>query len=619
LKNLRNHIAASLVITATAGPALAQSADTIYLGGDIVTINELQPQAQAVAVSQGRIVKVGYKDEVLQLKGRKTRIVDLKGQTLLPGFIDGHGHVYSVGLQAASANLLPAPDGPVNSIADLQKALRESQGSAISKKIGFIVGFGYDDSQLAEHRHPTRDELDAVSKELPVLIVHQSGHLAAVNSRALEFFKINKDSEDPPGGTIRRRAGAQLCPQKAGGAAALACEPDGVLEENAFFNIMFTLMAKLGDAENQAMVKAGESLYLKYGYTTAQEGRASPGALKTFEQMAKQNALKIDVVAYADIAQAEAAMRSPYVSRSYKNHYRVGGVKLNLDGSPQGKTAWLTKPYFKVPEGQKSDYLGYPTYRDDAQVDALVENAFSKGWQVLAHVNGDAAIDQYLGAVRRAETKLGMADRRPVAIHAQTARLDQVQAMHDLAIMPSFFPMHTFYWGDWYRDSVLGSERADNISPTGWALERDMIFTSHHDAPVAMPSSIRVLSATVNRTTRTGQVLGAEHRVSPLIGLKTLTLWAAYQYFEEANKGSIEVGKLADFTVLDKNPLKIPREKLSDLVVTQVIKQDRSVYQLDTAAVKTAGAAACSDSDACVQAVAHSLVLAGLMHGHDDE
>ncbi|RQO62568.1 amidohydrolase [Paucibacter sp. KBW04] len=597
---------ATSLLCAGAAAAATPAADTIYLGGDIVTINELQPAAQAVAVSKGRILKVGDKDEILKLKGSKTRVVDLKGQTMLPGFIDGHGHIFNVGFQAASANVLPAPDGVVNDIPTLVKTLRETQSNPVTQKLGFIIGFGYDDSQLAEQRHPTRDELDQVSKDVPVLIIHQSGHLGAVNSKALALFKLDKDSKNPAGGTIRRREGSQ--------------EPNGVLEENALFGLLFPLMGKLGDAENQAMVKAGQELYLKFGYTTAQEGRATGAAIKTFGQSAQKGDLKIDVVAYADMASSEASMNSPWASRSYKNHFRIGGVKLNLDGSPQGKTAWLTKPYFKVPEGQPADYAGYPTFKQDAQLDGMVERAFSKGWQVLAHVNGDAAIDQYIGAVRKAEEKLGRADRRAVAIHAQTARLDQVQAFHDLGIMPSFFPMHTFYWGDWHRDSVLGNERAQNISPTGWAMERGMIFSSHHDAPVALPSSIRVLSATVNRSTRTGKVLGPEHRVTPLVGLKALTLWAAYQYFEEKDKGSIEVGKLADFTLLDKNPLKIPREQLADLVVTGAIKQDKQVYELK-AQTQAQGQdkLSCANSDRCLASAARSLSLAGLIHAHDHD
>lgn len=206
----------------------------------------------------------------------------------------------------------------------------------------------------------------------------------------------------------------------------------------------------------------------------------------------RSRGLKIDIVAYPDIIIGADVIKAPLLSRRYTNHLRIGGAKLNLDGSPQGKTAWLTKPYFKAPAGQKDDYAGYAAMTDE-QATAYVDKAFANGWQILTHLSGDAAIDQFIQAVRAVEKKYGMTDRRPVAIHAHTARLDQVLAFKELGILPSFFPMHTYYWGDWHRDSVLGAERAANISPTGWALEHGMTFTSHHDAPVALPDSMRVL------------------------------------------------------------------------------------------------------------------------------
>lgn len=166
-----------------------------------------------------------------------------------------------------------------------------------------------------------------------------------------------------------------------------------------------------------------------------------------------------------------------------------------------------------------------------------MEKAFANNWQLLVHVSGDAAIDQLINAVRAAGAKYGVADRRLVAVHAHIARPDQLDAFKKLGIMPSFFPMHAFYWGDWHRDSVFGPERGSNLAPTGWALQRGMIFTSHHDSPVAFPDSMRVLDATVNRVTRSGKVLGPEQRVSPLVALKAQTIWAAYQHFEEKSEG----------------------------------------------------------------------------------
>nr|WP_175597138.1 amidohydrolase [Peristeroidobacter soli] len=582
-------------------------ADVIYSGGTVVTVNDLQPEAEAVAIKAGKIIAVGYRDEVMKLKADQTKLVDLDGATLLPGFIDPHGHVFNTGIQAVSANLLPAPDGAVNDIPALQATLKAwaAQNGRITGQYGWIVGFGYDDAQLKEQRHPTREDLDLVSTELPVVIVHQSGHLGVMNSKALQMLSLTAASKNPPGGTIRRKDGSQ--------------EPDGVLEENAFFGPLFGLMSKLGPDANTALFAAGVKLYKSFGYTTAQEGKASLGSAATMEAVAKSGNLDIDVVAYPDITVGAQAMKAPWLSRSYTQHFRIGGIKLTLDGSPQGKTAWLSKPYYKVPAGRSADYRGYPAFSDE-QVNGFVEQAFQKGWQVLAHVNGDAAIDQFISAVRAAEAKQGMADRRPVAIHAQTAREDQVQAFHDLGIMPSFFPMHTYYWGDWHRDSVLGPERAANISPLGWARQRNMIFTSHHDAPVAMPDPMRVLHATVNRVTRSGQVLGPAHRVSPLVALKAHTLWSAYQHFEEKSKGSIEVGKLADFVILDRNPLEGDPMTIDKIKVMETIKEGKSVFRRESTQRTADRLRSCAESEPCIRAATFALKMAGVMDmpSHDD-
>ena len=586
--------------------AAAKHADAIFFNGTIITVNDLQPQAEAVAIKDGKIIAVGYHDEVMPLQGKTTRLVDLGGNTMLPGFVDPHGHVFNTGIQAVSANLLPRPDGAVNDIAELQAALKAwaKHNSTLTDKYGWIVGFGYDDAQLKEQRHPTRDDLDQVSTEMPVVIVHQSGHLGAMNSKALQILGLNADTKNPPGGVIRRKEGSQ--------------EPDGVLEENAFFGQFFGLLSKLSPDANKALFAAGVNLYKSFGYTTAQEGKGSLGSVATMEAVAKNGKLDIDVVAYPDITIGAEAMKAPWLSRAYAHHFRLGGIKLTLDGSPQGKTAWLTQPYYKVPAGQKPDYHGYSAFSDE-QVNEFVDQAFKNGWQVLAHVNGDAAIDQFLKAVRAAEKKYGMADRRPVAIHAQTARLDQVEAFKELGIIPSFFPMHTFYWGDWHRDSVLGPERATNISPTGWALQRNMVFTSHHDAPVAMPDGLRVISATVNRVTRTGQVLGPEHRTIPLVAVKAHTLWSAYQHFEEKSKGSLEVGKLADFVVLDRNPLAGDPLTIADIKALETIKEGKTVFRRNTAE-NAATPRSCAESEACIKVATLALNNAGVIdiHRHDD-
>jgi predicted amidohydrolase YtcJ len=579
------------LLAAAAPPALAaQPADTIWTGGTIVTVNDAQPGAEAVAVRGGTIVGVGTRADIeRRFRGTKTERIDLKGRTLLPGFIDGHGHMAMVGLQAVTANALPPPDGRNDSIEALQKTLREwMAANPWHRDYGLVMGFGYDDSQLKDGRHPTRDDLDAVSSELPVMVVHQSSHLLAVNSAALRRAGITADTPDPQGGVIQRRPGSR--------------EPNGVLEETAMVAALLKLMPALGEKQRIALLEAGQKLYLRYGHTTAQDGRPTPPDLKTFAEASRRRLLKLDLVAYPDFLMIgdDPVLRGPLHARTYTHGFRIGGVKLNFDGSPQGKTAWLTQPYFKAPPGQAASYVGYPTMKDE-EANAQVLKAFRNDWQVLVHTNGDAAIDQYLRAVEAAQRQVPKKDRRPVMIHGQTLRLDQVDKVKSLGIFPSLFPMHTYYWGDWHRDSVLGAERAANISPTGWLVQRGMMFSSHHDAPVALPDTIRVLSATVNRTTRTGQVLGPEHRVEPIVGIKAMTLWAAYQHFEEKTKGSIEVGKLADFVVLSGDPLTVPRESLADLKVMETIKRGRTVWRLDPLREAAAG---CAETPECSDAVA---------------
>ena len=546
--------------------AQEQIADIIYTGGDIVTMNDIHPTAEALAIKDGKILRVGSKADMDTCKGNDTKTIDLQGKTLLPGFIDAHGHVFNAGLQALAANLLARPDGSVNDISSLQETLRdwaEKYPERISKT-GWIIGFGYDDAQLREQRHPTRDDLDAVSTTIPILAIHQSGHLAAINSKGLEVAGITAATENPPGGAYRRREGGP--------------EPDGVLEEMGFFKLVFTVLGTLGTEDNKTLLKAGLDLYSRFGFTTAQEGRATIEAIETEAATAEEGGLQMDVVAYADIQGAADSMKPPYLDKAYHNHFRIGGAKLNLDGSPQGKTAWLTKPYKVPPEGQQQDYRGYPAVTDQEAID-LVDKAFKNGWQILAHCNGDAAMDQYIKAIRIATEKYGKADRRPVMIHAQTVREDQLDEMKELGIIPSFFGMHTYYWGDWHRDSVLGQERAARISPAVSALKRGMIYTQHHDAPVAMPNSIMILASQVNRTTRSGKVLGPEQRVSIKDALKSITINAAYQYFEEGHKGSLEQGKLADLVVLDKNPLKVEPTAIKDIKVLETIKEGISIYK----------------------------------------
>jgi len=544
-------------------------AQTLYFNGDILTMEGDEPEyVEAVVVKEGKITFTGTLAEAEE-KYTDARRVDLDGKTLLPGFIDAHSHVWITGFQALSANLLPPPDGVVNSIPALIDQVNEwkvNSEKAIGK-VGWIIGFGYDNAQLEEQRHPTAIELDEISTEYPVLVIHQSGHIAVMNHKALEMSGYTSATPNPKGGVIQRVANSQ--------------EPNGVLEEMAFFQPVFRIFASLDQEANEKLALAGLDAYARFGFTTVQEGRATASNVKTWQKLAGEGALMIDVAAYPDVQNQMDYVKEVGVQEDYTNHFRVAGVKISLDGSPQGKTAWLTTPYVVPPAGKEEDYRGYPAFKDEDVVVALIDSTYKYNWQILAHCNGDAASDEFIRAIRHATDTYGKEDRRPVMIHAQTVREDQLDSMKVLGIIPSYFGMHTFYWGDWHRDETLGKERAYRISPTQSTLERGMIFTEHHDAPVALPNSIMILHTAVNRTSRSGDIIGPDQRISPYIALKSITEWAAYQYFEKDKKGTIKEGKLADLVILDKNPLKITPSEIMNIQVLETIKEGNNIYSIN--------------------------------------
>ena len=331
-----------------------------------------------------------------------------------------------------------------------------------------------------------------------------------------------------------------------------------------------------------SLYKAGEHSYISNGFTTIQEGKTDLATLKLLPQIAASTGFDVDIISFPDVAAISDSplLHGDLMSSEYTNGFRMGGVKLTFDGSPQGKTAWFTKPYNKVPNGQLADYAGYPAFSDE-EAAKWIKLAFTNRWPLLVHANGDAAIDQLIKLVGQLDPALRAYDHRTVMIHGQFTRKDQIQKLKSLGIFPALYPMHTFYWGDWHRDSVAGAERAENISPTGWFLEEGMRFTIHSDAPVTYPNSMRILDSAVNRTTRTGLTLGAEHKITPLQGLKAMTLWSAYQHFEEDIKGSLEVGKQADMVILDKNPMFVSANTIKDIQVLETINNGRSIYFAD--------------------------------------
>jgi predicted amidohydrolase YtcJ len=541
---------------------------SLYYNGPILTMEGDAPEyVEALVEQDGKIVFAGRLADARKQYPSATRR-NLAGQTLMPGFIDGHGHMYLTGLLLSMANVLPEPDGTAGDYDDLVETTRAWMESPTGKQFiaafGWVLANGYDHTMLREGDHPTADVLDRITTEYPVLMLHQSGHVAALNHKGLEVAGFTRDTPDPAGGVIRRG------PDGA---------PDGVIEESVVAQVGNPIIGSVNAAIDAMVIDKGQELYTRFGFTTAEEARAYPSVSAALAQAARDGRFRIDVITYPDIAANAKGLESEFwrPDRQYRNHYRIGGAKISLDGAVQGKTAWLTHPYHIAPPHTEADYRGYPAM-PDAKVLEYFTLAASKGWQIVCHANGDAAIDQCLNSIEASQKLYPNPDHRSVVIHAQTARADQVNRMKALGALPTFFAAHTFYWGDYHRESSLGSPRAERISPTRDAINAGLTLTTHHDSPVIMPNAMRIVDATVNRTTRSGKPLGPEQGLTPFEALKAVTIWGAVQHFEEASKGTLTPGKRADLVVLSADPLTTDRAQIKTITVSATIKDGQPVY-----------------------------------------
>lgn len=543
----------------------------LYYGGDIITMKGDAPSYAEALVTNGKtIVFVGSLNEAKKLFAT-AQTKNLNGKTLLPGFIDAHAHFTGFPSQSIGAQILPPPDAKAKNMESLIQILKDWATPENIELTGWIFGMGFDDSVLEEKRFPTKEDLDKVSTEHPVMLIHISGHFCVVNTKGLEVLNINSATPDPEGGVIRRMPGTS--------------EPNGVLEELAAIPFMPVVLGPKSEEAVKLFLTAGQNMALSYGYTTVQEGRAMPNSHLFLEHAANTNFLKLDVVSYIDYSVADSLLKTDWYSSSYKNHYRIGGVKLTLDGSPQGRTAWRTQPYLIPPDGAVEGYLGYPAIPSDEEVENIYGNAFRNNWQIHTHANGDAAMDQMIRTLKKVTTKYGNKGRRDVLIHGQYVREDQLDEFKNLNIIASLFPLHTFYWGDWHKE-LIGDSLGNKISPTRTALNKGLKITIHTDAPVALPNLMRLIWTATNRVSRSGEIIGENERLTPYEALKCITEWSAYQHFEEDQKGTLEAGKLADLVILDSNPLKVEVNKIKDILVLETIKEGTSVYKRETFANK---------------------------------
>lgn len=553
-------LSAGLLLSAASTNLAAQQADIIFAGENIITMDS--SAVTAVAVRGDRILASGSRADVFELRGDDTRIVELGERALLPGFIDAHGHFSGVSRYADLLDLSSPPVGGINSVEDIVRALRLRIEQQRIPDGELVFGFGYDDSLLAEGRHPNRDDLDRASTTHPIVVRHVSGHLLAANTMALQQAGISSATQNPEGGIIRRREGST--------------EPDGVMEETAMGAFPGST-GNMGPEKLARLRREAIDIYAGYGITTIQDANISRAYADLMRAEAQAQPYAVDIVAYIMANPlSDEELQAVSHDQTYTGGFRVGGVKFTLDGSPQGRTAWMSQPYTEGPPGQSADYVAYPSYSPEAYK-ARMPDLLARGVPVLAHANGDAAIQLMIDGIREAVAGQPLPDHRSVAIHAQLARPDQLDAFKELGIIPSYYSVHPYFWGDWHRLS-FGEERASFISPVKATVELGIPYTVHNDSPVVPPDVMRLISITVNRETRSGYVLGPEQRASVLEALYAVTQGAAYQYFEEDEKGSITVGKRADLVILEQNPLAIDPHALEDIAIVETFSRGQSVY-----------------------------------------
>lgn len=546
-------LVASVILTACGGgdesdtAAVKDPAEVVYKNAKVLTVDKNNTVAEAVGVRDGKILAVGTMDQLKAHVGLNTRVVDLQGKTLAPGFYDAHSHFSLAGTNAKYETDLNSP--PISTVKNMDDivALLQKKRAELGPD-AWITGFGYDDTLLAENRHPTRADLDRVSTTQPVFVTHISAHMAVANSFALALAGIDRNTPDPAGGVIGKDG---------------AGEPTGFLSENAQ-SLVSGKKPRLTAEQTQEGIAAAAQMYAAKGVTTANEGAGTPTAL---EQAAVAGKLSLRVMVWAGT--------NNQVLKSGK--VKVGGVKQFYDGSIQGFTGYLRDPYHTPYEGDAT-YRGFARTTKAAMM-LGVENAHKAGRQVFIHANGDQAIDDVLEAFRAAQTAYPRSDTRHTVIHAQMAREDQLDEMQALGVIPSFFQLHTYYWGDRHRDIFLGPDRGRRISPTHSAQLRNLPFTVHADTPIVPMDPILMLWGAVNRISTSGAVIGPEQRLSPAEALRALTINPAHQNFEEKERGSIEVGKWADLVVLSDNPMTVDSMKIRDIQVLETILEGKTIFE----------------------------------------
>jgi predicted amidohydrolase YtcJ len=542
-----------------------QAADTIYTGGTIITVNDAQPSAEAVAVKDGKILMVGSSADVNKAhKGATTQMVDLTGKTLVPGFLDPHSHYINSLSVANQVNIMAPPAGPGKDIPSIVAALKQFRDDHKIPTGVLIQAYGYDENAMPQGVGLTRDDLDKDFPDNPVMVGHVSMHGAVLNSAAMKKYNITAKTKTPAGGIILRKPGSN--------------EPSGLLMETAYLPVYSALPQPTREEEVE-WSRGGQMLYAAAGITTAQEGLTHAADVALIQRAAAAGVHIVDVVSYPFILDLDAVLKNNPASSfgTYVNHVKLGGVKITMDGSPQGRTAYFTTPYLTGGPGGQKNWRGEPSF-PEKEVKEWFKKVYDLGLPLNVHANGDAAIDMLLRAHEYAAAGDLSKDRHVTVIHSQFVRADQLDKYKAYSITPSLYTEHTFYFGDTH---VLnrGKEQAFFESPMRAAIDKGLRPTNHTDFVVAPLDQMFVIWTAVNRISRGGVVIGPDQRVTAMEALKAITINAAYQYSEQSTKGSIAPGKLADLVILSGNPLTVPADGIKDIKVVETIKEGKSIYK----------------------------------------
>ena len=532
----------------------ASGADAIYINGSVITVDPAKPYSEAFAVTNGRFSAVGSTAEIRRLATPATRIVDLRGMTVVPGFNDVH--VHPTGIYGEDSPYYTPWLGPekVHNMDELIAALKAKAAKTPPGQM--VSGTRYQDTKLG--RHPNRHDLDKASTEHPISISHSSGHIIVVNTYVLQASGVTKDTADPPGGSFDRDPDGT---------------PNGVIRESA--RRLLTRLNAGGEARIpwEAQVQGHLQcfrIYSERGITSAGIAGGSPQSFRLYEAVRDAGGPVRMGFMYSE-NNVPGLQAIGLKSGFGDDRLRATSIKVFHGNSLSGRTCWLSEPYSDQP-----GYFGIPPARSQADLDKAFQEMHDAGFQIATHSNGDREIDMVLTAIERAQAKNPRPDARHRIEHASVMNQSLLDRARKAGVILVF---HSYMWEHGDKLASYGEKRLAMIHPYRTAIDMGIHVAGHSDSTVSAADPLLRIQDMATRKGENGVAYGVNQRVSVEEAIKVWTLDGAYATFEEASKGSITPGKLADFAVLRKDPRKVPLDTIKDIVVDATYVGGNSVWQ----------------------------------------